>query len=533
MGIVILWCVGGWVGLAPWEGWAEQPHSDPPLKEQAAVSHQEPVAPRGQPSAQSQLVPSKAGQAESTQGSHQKLDPALPDASSASTKAREPERTGPTIQTPRDLLELFGIDQSQFRRLTDGVPLAEGEEELLLKLLSRSAEFPVELLERWAHRQINLPQVAGKPEEHRGEIYWLTGRVQRMQICQPAPEVAERFLTEQYYRCELRLDPSDQPAIVYVRTVPKAWLKKPPENERSGFLGLLLKTTSSDPQKPIPIFAAHRIAWYPAGLLGDLGMDVGLLDLVVDRQSLLSEERETFYQFLAAMRRANPEQIFQVARWQVQQQGRTADSVVPLFKEPTDQRGRLVLLRGAAKEVTLVHVSDPDIRTRFGIDHYYKIALFTPDSQDNPLFICVPSLPRGMPTGEGIQYVEEVEVAAFFLKSWSYRVRPPEDVPPEKRSDMIVWKRQAPLLIGVRPIWYPRPQANPHTVAAIVAGLLFVIAGIGLWWAVWRAHRKDEQFRRRFLAKTTTQSPPSILSVRQQQEHVEPAPDFPTDTSTS
>ncbi len=432
-------------------------------------------------------------------------------ASAAAKETPEPEQAVRGIQGPRDLLALFGMDESHFRRLTDGAPLASGEEEQVLKLLFRSVEFPLEQLERWAHRQVNLKELAGASAQKRGEVYWLSGRLEKMEICQPAPEAAERFMMDKYYCCHLLLEPSGQPAIAYVRTVPRTWLENPPASERAGLLGFFLKTTSADPARPRPMFVAHRIAWYPAGLLGDLGMDVGLLDEVVDRQTILPEERETFYQLLAAMRRAKAQEVFQAARHQAQKQGVEADSVVGLFKEPALHRGRLVLLRGAARKVVRVEVPDPDIRSRFGMDHYYEISLFTPDSEGNPLFVCVPALPPGMPTGEGIQYVEEVEVAAFFLKSWSYRVPPPDSVPPEKRSDMIVWKRQAPLLIGVRPIWYPRPQTSPHTVAAAVAGLLFVAAGVGLWWALWRAHRADREFRRRFFSQTAGQTTASIL----------------------
>lgn len=517
----ISWSLGGgrrmgWLGGMVWLVWvvigldfavafwaATAPSTPLPSGEKPADRQQQPAAAGEHSSSESPTTPSKPDNAPSEQGRNGAQPTPSPKADSETKAADAPEQKGRGIQGPRDLLALFGMDESHFRRLTNGQPLAPGEEELVLKLLFRSVEFPLEDLERWAYRQVNMAELAAAPEKKWGEVYWFSGRVQKMNVQQPPPEAAQRYLMDQYYCCELLLEDSQQPVIVYVRTVPRAWLEKPPTNERAGILGFFLKTTSSDPQKPIPMFAAHRIAWYPAGLLGDLGMDVGLLDVVVDRQTILPEERETFYQLLAAIRRAKPGQILQAAQKQAESQGTEVDSVLPLFKEPALQRGRLVLLRGAAREVTRVEVQDPDIRARFGIDHYYKISLFTPDSQGNPLFICVPSLPEGMPTGEGIQYVEEVKVAAFFLKSWSYRTTPPPDAPPEKRSDMIVWKRQAPLLIGDRPVWYPREEANPHTLAAAAAGILFALAGIGLWWAVWRAYRSDQQFRRRFLAQTT------------------------------
>lgn len=517
-----------WLSFCLSEGWGGEVRSESLLKKQAEVSKPALRSTGGPASAKLEEGPARWKDSGPEEGS-QKIPPAaLPGAVSTDKEGAKSAPPGRTIQGPRDLLVLFGIDESHFRRLSQATPLGEGEEELVLKLLFRWVDFPVDRLEGWAHRQIQLQQLAAKPEQKQGEIYWLAGRVVAMEICHPPPEAAERYMMDQYYCCRFLLADSGQPAIVYARTVPRAWLEKPPQNERAGALGFFLKTTSADPQKPTPILVAHRIAWYPAGLLGDLGMDVGLLDVVVDRQTLLPEERETFYQLLAAMRRAEPTEVFQAARQQVRNRGMSADSVVPLFKEPETQRGRLVLLRGAAREVTLVHVSDPDIRTRFGIDHYYQIGLFTPDSQGNPVFVCVPQLPPGMPTGEGIQYVEEVEVAAFFLKSWSYRVPPPPEAPPEKRSDMIVWKRQAPLLIGVRPIWYPRPQGKLHTLAGIVAGVLFVLGGIGLWWSMWRAHQKDRQFRRQFLSPPPEPPSMSLAAPRQQEEQTQQPEETPS-----
>ena len=574
-GVVGVVCMVGCLDFGGMVRAESSPSPLPPSEEKPAVSGSKSASQRLEPSSHSSPGGAGSPQAGSAEGADRMPQPGLPKSAPAPKEVAKPEpssepipkgptpspeapgpespeaeRPGPnapepklprpevskpknapsTIQGPRELLALFGMDESHFRRLSDGSPLQPGEEELLLKLLFRSVEFPLELLERWAHRQVQMDQLANRAAEHRGEVYWLAGRVQKMTVCQPVPEAAERFMIDKYYLCDLLLEPDSQPAVVYVRTIPKAWLEKAPENERVGVLAFFLKTSSPDPHKPIPVFAGHRIAWYPEGLLGDLGMDVGLLDMVVDRQPILPEERETFYQLLAAMRRAKPEQVFQAARQQVHRQAAAADSVVPLFKEPAGQRERLVLLRGAARKVVRVEVPDADIRSRFGIDHYYEISLFTPDSEGHPLIICVPSLPPDMPTGEGIQYVEEVEVAAFFLKSWSYRVPPPPEAPPEKRSDMIVWKRHAPLLIGPRPIWYPRPQTSPHTVAAVVAGLLFVGAGLGLWWALWRAHRSDQEFRRRFLVNRPQPTPETFLA--ESSDRSEPA-DSPSSESPS
>ncbi len=151
----------------------------------------------------------------------------------------EQEETKPRgkLQGPRDLLALFGIDESHFNRLTDGEPLGLGEEELLVKLLFRSVEFPLEDLERWAYRSVVMEELSKNSRSRRGEVFWVLGRVQKMEVCRPLPEAARRFFIEQYYRCEMVLEEDQQPVVVYARTVPRAWLKRAPENERAGMLG--------------------------------------------------------------------------------------------------------------------------------------------------------------------------------------------------------------------------------------------------------------------------------------------------------
>ncbi len=73
---------------------------------------------------------------------------------------------------------------------------------------------------------------------------------------------------------------------------------------------------------------------------------------------------------------------------------------------------------GEALRAVRVRVDDPDVVRRFGIRQYYEIEVVTPDSQNNPLVVCVAELPEGLPLGDKIH--ESVRVAGFFLKSWAY-----------------------------------------------------------------------------------------------------------------
>ena len=220
-------------------------------------------------------------------------------------------------------------------------------------------------------------------------------------------------------------------------------------------------------------------------------MDAELLDTLRDRQKIGPPQRECFYQMLAAVGRAKPGQLLRRARQELKKEGKTSFSAVPLFNDPGDQRGRLVSFSGAARRVVKVRVQDPDIVERFGIKYYYEIYLFTPDSQDNPLVFCVRELPEGMPTGSDPRYSQQVEVAGFFLQTWSYRPELANE--PDGNPDA---RQLAPLLIGREPRWSRPPQAaGTSPLYGLIAGGLFILLLAAIWLAVWRSAKKDRRFQ--------------------------------------
>jgi hypothetical protein len=241
------------------------------------------------------------------------------------------------------------------------------------------------------------------------------------------------------------------------------------------------------------------MAWHPDTPLGNLGMDVGLLDQVDQRRHLTSKDRECFYQMLNAVGRAEPGSLVRRAKAQLRGTGQEQYSVVPLFNDAANQHGRLVCLRGVTRRLIRIPVGDPDVVERFGIDHYYEMALYTEDSQENPLWFCLRDLPEGMPTGDGPRYAEEVQVAGFFMKTWAYRSQETRD---EAGGDQRPRVRLAPLLIGRRPIWYPEQPPERNTTAAAIAGGLFVLALLGIWIGLWHYGRSDRKFHERTIAKT-------------------------------
>jgi hypothetical protein len=122
-------------------------------------------------------------------------------------------------------------------------------------------------------------------------------------------------------------------------------------------------------------------------------------------------------------------------------------------------------------------VDDADIRERFGIDRYYEIALFTDDSQGNPLIFCVLELPSDMPTGEDIH--ERMRIAGFFLKSWAY----PQGAAGKNAQGT---KQQlAPLILGRDARRFAKQGGGGVVMGVIVVGGI-VVAMAGILWAALR-----------------------------------------------
>lgn len=449
-----------------------------------------------------------------------------------------PAQDTPVLHGPHDMLPLLGVDQSHWDRILDHRPIHADENEVLLRLLYVIDRFPQREVYRWAYPVTSFQQLFEKAEESRGEFFNLEGRVTRVMVRQPVPELVNRFEFDRYYECRW-VNPAGEEGVVFTRSVPKAWLDRPsPLDERASARGLFVKVIGDRPEEAQPVFVAERIAWHPDTLLGRLGMDIGLLDTLVDNQRLTAQESECFYQMLAAVGRARPGQLRQAAQAalalakassgaaageaasgveaapQALVATDTSDplatgySVVPLFNDPASVRGELVELAGTTRSVLRVELSAEDplgIRARFGIDHYYQVSLFTPDSQGNPITICVRNVPEGMPIGEGPRFAEQIRVAGFFLKKWAYRIALPEEVPASSGDDdgEPLRRQLAPMVVARDLVWYPaQPPRRDARSAAVAAGVLIVVLTVFLVVA-WRRKGHTRSPARKFAGESS------------------------------
>lgn len=220
-----------------------------------------------------------------------------------------------------------------------------------------------------------------------------------------------------------------------------------------------LKTKIESTGNAKPILILFKPEWYPSGILGELGIDAGTLDAVpvfpnnalsvlkkeetrsrkADKNSddfdlvqLLKKRREVlralrftdsdsqFVQsFLIGIKNAPREKLRMKATQTAV--SKTLFSAVELFNRPENWQGKLVTLKGWTRRTVYIPITDEKFKKKFGQDHYYQIYLYTDDSQGFPLIVSVPELPKGMKIDSAEDYREEIELTAFFCKTWAYR----------------------------------------------------------------------------------------------------------------
>jgi len=429
-----------------------------------------------------------------------------------------PEPPAATALDSRELLRRHGVDDSHFENLIEGQPVDDNEAETLLKVMYWVCDFRTADVARWASPELDPVELAEDPEPSRGRFFFFSGRVTKVEPRRPLAEMIERLSFDEYYRCEFQLAGQNQPLVIFAREVPHQWRQGEAVDEPASSFGLFLKCSAEDSRCPVPVFVAQRIAWHPDTVLGNLGMDMGLFDEVENRKRLLASEREAFYQMLAAVGRAKPGQLLAAAEKDLKRDGKDSFPVFPLFMKPQSRHGRLVALSGTVRRVVRIRVKEPDIVERFGIDHYYEMALFTDDSEDNPLFFCVRRLPEGMPTGEGPEFAEHVRIAGFFFKLRLYRIVPHDTEDPSARGQL------APLLFAREPVWYPQEKPVTNDMVQAVAGGLFVLVLLGVWLGVWRYGRGDRRFHEQTFAKAHNVD--SGISLNEIELRADDTPDF-------
>ena len=443
----------------------------------------------------------------------------------------------------KNLMRLAGWNTERWDAFGDDRPLTDAEREELLPLLHRLRSFDAASLDAWSRKASSPAELIANSQQYRGELIRLSGRVRRVAVRNLAANEAARFEMPSYYECEMDLDSGAQ-AIVFATRVPKDWRLDESIDEPAVAAAVYLKRGPlGDNNSPSVWAAARHIAWLPTqvnepivsfgeSLLGEVGMDVGLLDSIRNHLPIRPEEREAFFAMLGAAGRGGANQLIRFAERDLETVQQTwsrevssADksrsalarevvtraqkglySVAPLFNDPDSQVGRLVSIEGIVRRVVRVEVGETpdgkpsDVQGRFGIDHYFEMDVFTDDSQNRPIIVCVRELPVDFPTGTGL--TEPIRVAGFFFKSWHYFPhRAARTSAAEDAAAQIDAARGliSPLIIGRAPVVLSTEE-KPGTLTGPIGVGLFLIALASTWGLVWWYSREDRGFHERTLA---------------------------------
>ena len=417
----------------------------------------------------------------------------------------------PRLSSAREMLELFSVDASQIRQLEDGRPLVVDEDETLFKILYRLPSFGMDKIEAWSKSGVDWAELAEQPASRRLEVFLVKGRATSVQRLDLSAEMAKRLEYSSYFRVRLQLADVPYPVLVCCRAVPRAWESANKLDEPASCYGLFLKTGDKESGHTELIFAAERVAWLPqrpepslgvtpsAVYLASLGLDAGLFDSVrkTNRKAITGDDRECFYQLLAAVGRAEPADVFGHAE--------AAPDLTPMLTQPETQHGRLVSLSGTAKRVQKIAIDEPDVRQRFGIDHYYQVDVFVSlgnteirfeqkgGKKEAPVFrnqypvtCCVLALPAGLPARDDIAV--PVRFAGAYFKLWAYKS--------EYVSAFDDRQRQvSPLFIATTPrvVKFDNSASQLMSwIGGIVFVVLILLAGFYTWYP-WRSDKRAEE----------------------------------------
>ncbi len=451
-------------------------------------------------------------------------------ASRPTTPSRTPSRTPSQTQfeTPSQLLRLLGISDSLVDSVVDGQPLADEDDEALIRILHRMPQIGPDDIARWQQTRVPWPVLAKTPKAERTHFFVLHGRVRQVVRYDLRPQLAALFDFDHYYQVEMEIPDTEYRVTICTRNIPNTWKETSNWDARARASAMFLKAGARASGRTKLYFVARRIAWLPDRvdrrygigpsqvLLGDLGMDIGLFDAVRkrNRKGISTAERECFYQLLAAAARARPTQLNRLAK---------PPDLQAILQQPEKQHGDLLRLHGTICRITKVLVDDPDVRERFGIDHYYQLDALLPlgnrviefrdlDGKLSgpvydtsfPLTFCVARLPpRWSALADQNSINESATFSGFFFKLWAY--------PNSLVSRHAPRQRQlSPMVIGLEPDELFSAVA-PNSNWGILAGIGFLIVLGTLWVIVGRTRKSDQIFEDRLRQRRLQQ--PDVLPV--------------------
>lgn len=439
--------------------------------------------------------------------------PPMGESEASESEGKPSENATPDFDkmSAREFFALIDFGDSYLQMFFDGQPLEEGEQEAVIRALTRIRRLQPHRITRWLKLETPWKDLEENPQEHRLDIFLLTGNVEAIRELIVPKEAVESVGLDNYYEVDAMLDTPTGKVLgtIVVEDIPHPWkVTLNPEKNLVGapisFPGVFLKSFKADDDRQGFVFATPKISWHPTEPNSDLGvtadqvrlaeqgMDIGELSHVKDRVKFEGLEREPFYQMMAAVKRMPLDQQTAMSDQTVSQY--LTEPTEGLMVAPAMYRAKFMRLTGLCRRITKIEVDDKDIQQRLGIDHYYELSVFVPIANpivsqragdestrkqftnDYPVLVCVPELPPGLSVGEDLH--QSVAVTGPFFKLWAYRT-------PFMSQEDFTRRQISPLFIAANVEKYAAPS-NPQTNQFVLAMLvvLGVVVGVGIAFGV-------------------------------------------------
>lgn len=204
----------------------------------------------------------------------------------------------------------------------------------------------------------------------------------------------------------------------------------------------------------------------------DVHVDPKLMQVVSDSTlGIREQEADTLY-YLLGKAAAIPQNV-------LEQSAEPAPPFVIVMTESPKYRGHLMTVKGQLKRLTPLPIDE----NPYGIKTLYEGWFFSKDSARHPWRVLCTQLPKGIPQGEDIAELPEVQITGYYFKKYGY--------------PSVAGKLQtAPLLIAKQIRWFPPVASEVPSSAGAVKYIvaIFLVISSALAFLIWRFSLSDQQF---------------------------------------
>jgi hypothetical protein len=419
---------------------------------------------------------------------------------------------GKKLESVKEILQLLGIDNSQWRNFYQDRPFDVGEEEYINRVLLRIPRVGRDNLLKFRQEKWDPATLLASPSEQQGSTFLLRGRAKHIKKVALLEELAERYDFSHHYQVSVTLADAQPEAIVCVTQLPKAWPQEGELDEPVEIEGVFVKASpppeSQPEEKTKLIFVANNIIWLPEreddkhGITADVlalvkhGFDAVALENIRQHnmKELVEQDTEPFYQLLHVHGK--------IPATAPELQHAAAIDIADCLRSPNAQPGKFVSVAGSSRRIDRIAVENAEMRQRFGIDHYYEIYVFVPLGEQRikwgrnandanprifenkfPVTVCVRELPPGLKAAPKLR--ENIQLQGSILKIWSYKPQGPgNDLP-----------QPSPMVIAnsVQIMESPKPVDSIFT--NVVLGIM-LLGLIGIFWNMFSQFRPSKPIAR-------------------------------------